>query len=138
MKYKKDAAPLRFASPSTVLAVLGALVALLGGVILVVGLALHQNGAALGYYISMSALVVLGVGAFLLFLAGALTLVLPPEDHIRFMVLRALCLPEYGNPLHLKDGENLPPVACTTWIKMRIRDRAVGAGGKKTNPLSGE
>lgn len=28
--------------------------------------------------------------------------------------------------------------AQATWIKMRIRDRAVGAGGKKTNPLSGE
>lgn len=112
MKYKKDAAPLRFASPSTVFAVLGALVALLGGVTLVVGLTLHQNGAALGNLLSDFACVVLYLGTTCLFLAGALALVLPAEDRIRYMVCRGLYHPSRGNPLHFKDGELLPMVAC--------------------------
>lgn len=60
MRYKKDAAPLRFASPSTVLAVLGALVALLGGALLWLYIALARSGATLAYYISMCALMVMG------------------------------------------------------------------------------
>lgn len=113
MRYKKDAAPLRYASPSTVLAVLGALVALLGGALLWLYITLARSGAALAYHAGMCALTVLGAGVILLTLAGAVALFLPAENRIRYMVRRALFSPSHGNPLHLKDGENIPPVACT-------------------------
>lgn len=112
-KYKRDAAPLRYASPSTVLAVLGALVALVGGALLWLYIALARSGAALGNPLSELAGGVLCTGFAMVTLAGALALGLPAEDRIRYMVRRALFSPEHGNPLRLTDGELLPPVACT-------------------------
>lgn len=111
--YHKNTGPLRFAPPSTVLAVLGVLISILGGALLWVYVVLARSGAALAYYISMCALTVLGAGALLLVLAGVMALGLPAEDRIRFMIRRALFSPSYGNPLRLTDGELLPPVACT-------------------------
>lgn len=110
--YHKAAAPLRFAPPSTVLAVLGVLISILGGALLWVYVALARSGAALSYHVGMCALTVLGVGVLLLTLAGALALILPPEDRIRFMVCHSLYNPAYGNPLNFRDGEILPVVAC--------------------------
>ena len=111
-KYRKDAAPMRFSSPSTVFAVLGVLVLLIGVIILCAGIASCQTVAALAYHVSMAGFGLLCLSAFLLFLAGALALGLPAEDRMRHMVWRALYDPARGNPLHLKDGEILPPVAC--------------------------
>lgn len=112
MRYKKDAAPLRYASPSAVLAVLGVFPLLIGALIFWVGLALQKTGLGLAYHVSMAGLGLLGLGAILLFLAGALALILPPEDRIRFMVCHSLYNPAYGNPLNFRDGEILPMVAC--------------------------
>lgn len=111
-KYHRDAAPLRFAMPSTVLTVLGTLIALVGGALLWLCVALARSGTALSNLPIEFAGGVLCMGVTLLTLAGALALGLPAEDRIRFMVLRALCDPPRGNPLHLKDGEILPVVAC--------------------------
>lgn len=116
-KYRKDAASLRFAPPSMALAVLGVFPLFVGAVIFGVGLALRNTWAALAYYVIMAGFGLLGLGAILLILAGGLALLLPAEDHIRFIVLRALCDPSHGNPLHFRDGEILPVVAC-------IRDKA--------------
>ena len=111
-KYHRDAAPLRFCSPSTVSAVLGGLVSALGAVLLVVAVSLYRTGAALGNLLIDFSGVVLCMGVTCLFLAGALALVLPAEDRIRYMVCRGLYHPSRGNPLHFKDGELLPMVAC--------------------------
>lgn len=112
-KYRKDAAPLRYAPPSTVFAVLGALIAVMGGITLAVSAGLSQTGAALGYHIIMGALWTIGAGVLCLTVAVMLALGLPPEDRIRYMVCRGLYHPSRGNPLHLQEGELLPPVACT-------------------------
>lgn len=112
-KYRKNAAPLRFASPSTVFAVLGALALLAGGVIWELAITLSRSGAALAYPVSVSAIVILGVGTFGLGLAAMLALALPDDMRICQMVRRGLFDPAHGNPLNLKDGEILPPVACT-------------------------
>ena len=111
-KYRRDAAPLRFCSPGTALAVLGVFPLLIGALIFWVGLALQKTGLALAYHVSMAGLGLLFLGAFLLLVAGALALVLPAEDRIRYMVCRGLYHPSRGNPLHFKDGELLPMVAC--------------------------
>lgn len=133
--YHKAAAPLRFASPSTVLAVLGVLISILGGALLWVYVALARSGAALGNPLSELAGGVLCTGFAMVTLAGALALVLPPEDRIRFMVLRALCDPHHGNPLHFRDGEILPVVACIQekkkdgycrfTLKIRVKSRTM-------------
>ena len=111
-KYKRDAAPLRFASPSTVSAVLGVLAALVGGVLLWLCMALAQSGAALAYPISVSAVTFLGVGTFGVCLAVILALALPDDMRICQIVRRGLLDPTHGNPLHLQDGELLPSVQC--------------------------
>lgn len=112
-KYHQDAAPLRFSSPSTALAVLGALISIWGGALLWVCVALVQSGAALAYPAGEFASRVLCMGLGMVTLAGVLAVVMPNEDRLRFMVCRGLYHPSRGNPLNLKDGEVLPPVACT-------------------------
>lgn len=44
--------------------------------------------------------------------AAAVYFLYDDADRIRFQVLRGLCCPAYGNPLHLKAGEYLPTVVC--------------------------
>lgn len=111
-KYRKDASPLRFAAPSTVSIVLGVLSALVGGALLRLCLALAQVGAALAYPVGVAASVCLGLGTFGAGLAVTLALALPHDMRICQMVRRGLFDPSHGNPLHLQDGELLPPVKC--------------------------
>lgn len=85
MKYKKDAAPLRFASPSTVFAVLGGLVSTLGVALAAVAVALCRVGAALSYPVGVAASVCLGLGTFGVGLAVALALALPHDMRICHM-----------------------------------------------------
>ena len=42
--------------------------------------------------------------------AFGVSLLMPEADKIRLMVRKRLFSPEYGNPLHLKDGERLPKI----------------------------
>lgn len=116
-KYHKAPSALRFATPSTVSAVLGVLAALVGGVLLRVCLALTSSGAALAYPVGVAASVCLGLGTFGVVLAVLLALALPHDMRICHMVRRGLFDPAYGNPLGLKDGELLPRVQCRA-VKM--------------------
>lgn len=111
-KYHRDAAPLRYSSPSTVFAVLGGLVSTLGMALAAVAVALCRVGAALSYPICVLTLMVLGAGVMMLFLAVSVALFTSDADRIRYMVRRGLFSPAYGNPLGLKDGEILPQVQC--------------------------
>lgn len=111
-KYHRNAAPLRFSSPSTVFAVLGGLVSTLGVALAAVAVALCRVGAALSYPICVLTLMVLGAGVMMLVLAVSVALFTSDADRIRYMVRRGLFDPAYGNPLGLKEGQILPQVQC--------------------------
>lgn len=117
-KYHRDAAPLRYSSPSTVFAVLGGLVSTLGVVLAAVAVALCRVGAALAYPVGVAASVCLGLGTFGVGLAVALALALPHDMRICHMVRRGLFDPAYGNPMGLKEGQILPSVQCRA-VKIR-------------------
>ena len=110
--YSSKASRLRFAPPSTHLWVLGGIALLLAGACQMARSALHFIPAL---FISLGRC---AAGALLVACSAAVVavvvwLALPPECHIRHLVRRGLFCPSFGNPLHLKDGELLPPVSCT-------------------------
>lgn len=120
--YDSDASRLRFAAPYTKLCVWGAALTLLGSVPLFAAWVLQNIPN--NYFISTlilrrAALLMSAVGCFTA--SAGLSIVvasifvfalLPDTARVRHSIRRGLCDPAYGNPLHLRDGELLPTVAC--------------------------
>lgn len=108
--YQRDVGLLRFASPST-LAVLGGAVLSLCGVLLLCAC------STLAAILPLKVLPVLGWVALALGVvacaAGIVAHVVSSDAaQIAAQVRRGLCDPRIGNPLHLKEGERLPRVKC--------------------------
>lgn len=112
-RYNSKASRLRYASPSTHLWVLGGIAFFVGGACLLARSALHNVIPALSTLLGGCAAGALVFACVVAVMAAAIWLALPAEVNICQLVRRSLFCPAYGNPLHLKDGELLPPVSCT-------------------------
>lgn len=115
--YRPDASWLRFASPSVISTLLGLATAAVAAPLCALIVMLIKMGFAT--YILPVVTALMWVTAFLIItsivavaLAAGMYFIFDDADRIRWQVLRGLCCPAYGNPLHLKDGERLPVVTC--------------------------
>ena len=68
------------------------------------------------------------VGIVAVIAAVVVHILAPDRAKIQHMVRRALCSPCYGNPLHLREGEQLPTVACKNTLRSGVYDLTVSAG----------
>lgn len=120
--YDSSASRLRFAAPYVKLCVVGAALALLGSVPLFMVWVLQnipdnyfistltlQRAALLMSAVGLSAV---GIGGAFMMASIFVLRLMPDTARVRHSIRRGLCDPAYGNPLHLKDGELLPTVAC--------------------------
>lgn len=120
--YDSNASRLRFAAPYVKLCVVGAALALLASVPLFAAWVLRNipdNYFISAYTIQRAALLMETVGYFTASIGGFIIIAsvfvflrLPDTARVRHSIRRGLCDPAYGNPLHLRDGELLPTVAC--------------------------
>lgn len=115
--YRPDATRLRFAAPSTLVLLVGAATAVVAAPMCALIFMLIKLGFAA--YILPFVTALMWVTAFLIIisivavmLAAGMHFLFDDADRIRWQVLRGLCCPSYGNPLHLKEGERLPVVTC--------------------------
>ena len=120
-RYNSKASRLRYASPSTHLWVLGGIAFFVGGACLLARSALYNVIPALFTLLGGCAAGALVFACAVAVMAAAIWLALPAEVNIRQLVRRSLFCPAYGNPLHLKDGELLPPVSCTALDRKSTR-----------------
>lgn len=104
--YRSDASRLQFASATVKLALLSALVLLLG---LFVGGLAHMSGVTM---LALAANYTLAASLALALLTAVLAVKMPDRYRICNMVRCGLYCPAYGNPLHLRDGQYLPCVRC--------------------------
>lgn len=108
----------QYSNPATKTLVAGALSLLLSVFSTIIAIALANTAPNLGfaralagmmYHITMFFFVL----AILAALAALWIAVKQSEaDKIRIMIKKRLFSPEYGNPLHLKEGERLPKIKC--------------------------
>lgn len=120
--YDSNASRLRFAAPYTKLCVWGAALALLAAVPFVLAWVMRNvpdNYFITDYALQQAALLMETVGYFTASIGGFIIIAsvfvflrLPDTARVRHSIRRGLCDPAYGNPLHLRDGELLPTVAC--------------------------
>lgn len=115
--YRPDATKLRFAAPSTLILLVGAATA----AVAVPLCALIATFVKLEFaaYVLPLVTALMWMTAFLIIISMVAVIfsvgmyfIFDDADRIRWQVLRGLCCPVYGNPLHLKDGEQLPTVTC--------------------------
>lgn len=112
--FKANAPALVYATPSTKLFVLGMLSLLMAVLVKTLETAFLQMDIAIAFYFAdycnklMCILFVIGIGVWVI--AIVLHIILPDRVKIKYMVRRKLFLPAYGNPLHLKEGEQLPRI----------------------------
>ena len=142
--YDSSASRLRFAPLYVKLCVVGAALALLGSVPLFMVWALRNipdNYFISAYTIQRAALLMETVGYFTA--SAGLTIIiasifvftlLPDTARVRHSIRRGLCDPAYGNPLHLRDGELLPVVACEE-VRKGTYDIKVTAISKSVDDL---
>ena len=115
-RYNSHAGPLRFMPPHVQTAIIGA-AALALAVLLALLSATHGGegtGLLSGFYTSLTRLAGIGGLAGVLLLAAARSMAkhTTDTDLIVAQVRHGIFSPSCGNPLHLKDGELLPPVSC--------------------------
>lgn len=120
--YRKDAPSLIFATASTKLVVLAAVVLLLSALSRMIYFAVANIPT--GFFITVNLVATwkryITWLSIALCIASAVTMIsafvvyfmTPDCIRIRDMIRRALFCSEYGNPLHLKDGERLPSIKC--------------------------
>lgn len=142
--YDSNASRLRFAPLYVKLCVVGAALALLASVPLLMVWVLQNipdNYFISAYTIQRVALLMSAVGLFTVGIGGALMMtsifvlrLMPDTARVRHSIRRGLCDPAYGNPLHLKDGELLPTVACEE-VGKGIYDIKVTAVSKSVDDL---
>jgi len=118
MKYYASPNLGQYSNPATKTLVAGVLSLLLAIFSTVIAIALANTAPNLGfarvlagmmYHITMFSLV-LGILAALA--ALWISIRQSEADKIRLMIRKRLFSPEYGNPLHLKEGERLPKIKC--------------------------
>lgn len=140
--YHHEVGPLAYASPGVKLLLLGFLALLVAGV-----LALGCRGlasaagvplvGAVGRMMGRAAAAGLCVGIVAVIAAVVVHILAPDRAKIQHMVRRALCSPCYGNPLHLREGEQLPTVACKNTLRSGVYDLTVSAGAVTVETIAG-
>ena len=131
--YHHDAGLLAYASPGVKLLMFGIVALLVAGVLALGCWGLAPAAGvplvgAVGHVMGQAAAVGLCVGIASLIAAVAVHILAPDRAKIRHKVRRALCCPRYGNPLHLKEGELLPDVACKNTLRSDVYDLTISAG----------
>ena len=142
--YDSNASRLRFAAPYTKLCVWGAALALLAAVPFVLAWVMRNvpdNYFITDYALQQAALLMETVGYFTASIGGFIIIAsvfvflrLPDTARVRHSIRRGLCDPAYGNPLHLRDGELLPTVACEE-VSKGVYDIKVTAISKSVDDL---
>lgn len=118
MRYQNRASLLRFARWSTRLLVLGFLFGFLASMLILLFFGISKCTLKTEYltiisdYIKMTIILCIIVGLLLAVLGVILACVQPQSSRIKSMVRKGLFAYQYGNPLHLKEGELLPKVKC--------------------------
>lgn len=132
MKYYNHPNFLQYSHPAAKLAAVGLLDIFAGILTTVIEAAFLRIAPDFGFFLAAAALLH-RIAAFF-FLSSALIAALAvwkavsmsEADKIKLMVRRRLFSPEYGNPLHLKEGERLPKVTCRE-IEKGIFEIAIAA-----------
>lgn len=142
--YDSSASRLRYAAPYTKLCVWGAALALLGSVPLFTAWVLQNipnNYFISAYTLQRAALLMSAVGLSAVGIGSAIMMasifvlrLMPDTTRVRHSIRRGLCDPAYGNPLHLRDGELLPTVACEE-VSKGVYDIKVTAISKSVDDL---
>lgn len=139
--YHHDTGPLVYASPGVKLLSLGMVALLVAGV-----LALGSRGlasaagvplvGAVGHVMGQAAAVGLCVGIVAVIAAVAVHILAPDRAKIQHKVRRVLYHPSFGNPLHLREGERLPAVACKNTFRSGVYDLTVTAGAATVETIT--
>lgn len=118
MKYYNHPNFLQYAHPAAKFAAVGLLDILAGILLTIIEAAFLRIAPSVGLFLN-AATILHHVAAFFFLLSGLITaaavwkaVAMSEADKIKLMVRRRLFSPEYGNPLHLKEGERLPKVTC--------------------------
>ena len=120
--YKNNTPIIRYAMPDTKLFVSGTGILMLSGVsyifkvlfsIMPVDMELLKTAFnCLVRVFQGISITLLVMGVILITIAVIVRFKMPDKARIRYMVRKVLYSHEYGNPLHLKDGERLPKIKC--------------------------
>lgn len=113
-RYSSRASLLRFAPAHRQAAVIGTTALVLAVALLLLSVVYGGNGVLSGFYVSLARFGWLCsfAGVLLLLSARSMARHITDTDLIVSQVRQGLFCPVYGNPLHLRDGELLPPVSC--------------------------
>lgn len=118
MKYYNHPNFLQYAHPAAKFAAVGLLDILAGILLTIIEAAFLRIAPSVGLFLN-AATILHHVAAFFFLLSALITAAavwkavgMSEADKIRLMVRRRLFSPEYGNPLHLKEGERLPKITC--------------------------
>ena len=120
--YKNNAPVIRYAMPDIKILLLGIAGLILSGAIYIFKIVFGAMPVDMDFMktavewlvstfktISITLLV---ISVILIAIAVVVHFKMPDKAHIRYMVRKVLYSHEYGNPLHLKDGERLPKIKC--------------------------
>ena len=115
--YRPDATRLRYAAPSTLVLLVGAAAAVAAAplcalIVLLITLGFAAYIMPLTTALMWAAALLIIISMMSVIIAVGMHFLYDDADRIRWQILRGLCCPAYGNPLHLKDGERLPVVTC--------------------------
>ena len=123
MRYYNNNAPvIRYAMPDIKILLLGIAGLILSGAIYIFKIVLGAMPVdmdfmktALEWLVSTFntiSITLLVISVILIAIAAVVHFKMPDKARIRYMVRKVLYSHEYGNPLHLKDGERLPKIKC--------------------------
>lgn len=143
MKYKKKLCFLRYAEPSMVIFMLGGLLPLLIAVLTgFIGVIIEKRAEAWTVFglmaerfhtVSSTFLIVAIVAIIIFVIVYKLT---PASVRICHMVKKGLFCYKNGNPLHLKEGEQLPKVICRA-VSMDVFELVITAGTSTVEEIQG-
>ena len=118
--FNKDAPIIRFAMPDTKLTVSGICTLSISAVSEIFKLLicempftneqLKSIAERLAGLLNKASIILLAIGVILIATAIIVHLKMPDKARIKYLVRKGLYCYEYGNPLHLKDGEKLPEI----------------------------
>lgn len=118
MRYVNRTMYFKFARLSTKVIVLSAFIELLSTMLMLIRFGISKCTLKNEYlkvledYIKMPIVFCIILGSVLTVLGIVLSIVEPKSSRIKHMIRKGLFAYQYGNPLHLKDGELLPRVKC--------------------------
>jgi len=121
-RFRRDAPPLRYALPSTISLVLGLAFLIASILAVILQKKLFTPLLTIPYITTIINACIIAMGWFfeicgvasitLIVIAWLIHIIMPIHTKIRYMVQKGLFAYEYGNPLHLKEGELLPKIKC--------------------------